>query len=171
MSLSLRNRKNDAELSDGQGFESELWRVNWKSLGYPYCGVYVITTDSLYPCKIGISSTPGKRIADLQVAHWRPIQISGYRWAENAIAARKVEKEAHAILNANSKRLMGEWFDIPVDKAVEAIDWAALSVGVDLRTDVPDRFVLGEIHEARRKRHWRRMKDAPDSLDDDMDID
>jgi hypothetical protein len=141
MRASTKRNQNDYNYgfwANGKSGAENLWRVNWKANGFPYCGVYVITTDSLYPCKIGLSQNPVKRLASLQTAHWRPIQISGYRWCESQADALKVEQEAHRILEANGKELLGEWFDIRVEAAVEAMEFAALTVGVALNNHVPD---------------------------------
>lgn len=137
MQASPKRQHNDP----GLGFtslERELWRINWKTNGYPYCGVYVITTDSLYPCKIGISINPIKRLANLQTSHWRPLQISGYRWCESQADAVKVEAKAHDILTDEGKALLGEWFDVRVEKAVEAMEWAALTLNVALNKHIPN---------------------------------
>jgi hypothetical protein len=115
----------------------QLWRVDWKREQLPYCGVYVISTDSLFPCKIGVSVNPAKRLASLQTSHWRGLQISEYRWCETVADATRVEREAHKILRAHDKALLGEWFDVRPSEAVEAMEWAALTVGATLRSDIP----------------------------------
>ena len=118
--------------------EENLWRTDWKRNGYPYCGVYVISTDSLIPCKIGISVNPIKRLMSLQTAHWRPLQISGYRWCAHQSDALKVEQKAHMILREDGKELLGEWFDIRPSQAVDVIEWASKMIEVEVRSDCPD---------------------------------
>lgn len=151
MRAASRRQHNDYNYGIQDNDPQQLWRINWKDYGFPYCGVYVITTDSLYPCKIGISVNPVKRLLSLQTSHWRPLQISGYRWCENAADAKKVEKEAHEILKEGGKSLMGEWFDIRVDKALEAIDWAGVTLSVVVNNFIPDehdvRMALYEIRD------------------------
>ena len=90
------------------------------------------------PCKIGISVCPSKRLTQLQTSHWRELQISEYRWVETVADAGKIEKEAHNILRSNGKALMGEWFDVRPSEALQAVEWAALTVGANLHTDPPN---------------------------------
>lgn len=131
----FRKRDEDHDLSkDGPEF---LWRVDWKKHGLPYCGVYVISTDSLNPCKIGVAQNAVRRLTNLQIAHWRLLQVSEYRWVESSAAAFAVEKEAHSILSANGKGLLGEWFDVRPKEAVEAIEWAGLTLGIEINNHAP----------------------------------
>lgn len=95
--------------------------------------VYVIGADRTdFPVKVGYSRKPESRLSSLQMGIWFYIHILGMRYVESEPQARKVEKEAHKILSASGKALLGEWFDASPAKAVEAIEWAALTVGVDL---------------------------------------
>lgn len=116
----------------------QIWRVDWQARGYPFCGVYVISPDSLTPCKVGVSKNAMKRIIDLQIAHWRPIQVSEYRWCKSVADAVKVEKQTHVILREAGRELMGEWFDVRPKAALEAMEWAALTLNIELRSDFPD---------------------------------
>lgn len=114
---------------------SELWRINWKREGYPYCGIYVISPDNRWPSKIGISQNPAKRVIELQVACWRKLDIAEYCFAADMAAARLVEQKSHEILIESDRLMQGEWFDMRPDKAMDVIKFAALKVGVELRTD------------------------------------
>lgn len=138
MRPALRRRHNDEGPGTQPTNPDELWRVNWRQIGLPYCGVYVITTDSLYPCKVGVSVNPVKRLTTLQTSHWRPLQISGYRWAETANDAKAIEKEVHRALAEKGKALLGEWFDVRVPEAVEAIEWASMMTNIPVHRHIPD---------------------------------
>jgi hypothetical protein len=125
----------------------QMWRIDWKREGLPYCGVYVISTDSLTPCKVGVSVNPSKRLATLQTSHWRELQVSEYRWCETVADAGRVEKEAHNILRANGKALLGEWFDVRPTEAVEIIEWAALTVGAAIHAEPPNDSIRQRLQE------------------------
>ncbi len=142
MKLTKKRRHNDfseqSRIVESSDMASALWRINWKKLGFQYCGVYVITTDSLYPCKIGISQNPASRVANLQTAHWRQIQITEYRWCRNVHDAKKIEEAAHRFLAEKDKQLLGEWFDVRPKEAVEAIEWASLMENIEVNSGVPE---------------------------------
>lgn len=142
MKLTRRTRQGSGgkfeHYSDWADLYKGLWRVDWKDAGYPYCGIYVITADNGWPCKIGISQNPVKRLLSLQSANWRKIDIQEYRYCENAVQARAVEQKAHEMLHGDGKSLLGEWFDCRPDQAIEVIQFAADVLGVSLRTDIPD---------------------------------
>jgi hypothetical protein len=133
----LTGQRRQREQPSALHLEDQIWRVNWKDLGYPYCGIYVITTDAMWPCKIGISQNPIKRLNALQIAHWRPLQISGYFYLPNMHEAKKLETATHRRVKGLGKNLSGEWFDMRVPEAIEHIQWAALELNSDIRRDVP----------------------------------
>ena len=144
--LSNKRRKGEGGRLAGTGpLEDHLWRVDWKVHGLPYCGVYVITTDSLAPSKIGISVNPGKRLAALQTSHWRMLQITEYRWCATVADAVRIEKEAHRILSGDDKALMGEWFDVRANQAADVVDFAGQLLGIEVRKDIPDEDVRKKL--------------------------
>ena len=83
--------------------------------------------------KIGISTNPSARLAQLQTASATPLKIeyvgalrcSGYA----------IEAEAHRTLAGY--RLEGEWFRCPVDMAVAAIGAAAFRLGEPIASGNP----------------------------------
>lgn len=135
----LRCREDDGvRLHEPDRVAEQLWRVDWRREGLPYCGVYVISTDSLNPCKIGVSINAEKRLASLQTSHWRQLQVSEYRWCNTVDQAFRIEREAHQILKSNGKALLGEWFDVRPSDAIQAMEWAALTHNIELHSGIPD---------------------------------
>lgn len=114
-----------------------LWRINWKAEGLPYCGVYAISPDNRWPTKIGVSIAPAKRVVELQTASWKRLDVAEYAYCESFKEARAVEKKAHEMLAADGAALHGEWFDIKPDKAMEVVRFAANTLNIGLRTDIP----------------------------------
>lgn len=97
------------------------------------------------------------------------MDIAEYRYAENAAKAREVEKSVHRMLTEDGKLLEGEWFDIKPEKAIETIEFAAGSLGIELRSDIPDEVVkkaIDELLSMRSKlvvyRIWDPRKLTPD---------
>lgn len=118
--------------------QDHLWRVDWKAYGYPYCGIYAVSPDNRWPTKIGISTIPSQRVAALQTACWRRLDIAAYVYCDSVKDARAVEQKTHKILSDDAKIMNGEWFDIKPDKAMEVVSFAAATLGIEIRNDVPD---------------------------------
>ncbi len=71
-------------------------------------GVYVIESHGLY--KIGHANDVYNRLAALQTGNPRPLRILGYVRCWDGKEAYELEKKLHA--NFNSKRGIGEWFEL-----------------------------------------------------------
>jgi len=70
--------------------------------------------------KIGISRDPEKRLRQLQLANPGEVRILHLRAFSTRPSAAFVERALHKKFAAH--RLLGEWFDIPADRAVKALD-------------------------------------------------
>lgn len=132
-----------------------LWRIDWKELGYPFCGVYAIAPQERRPTKIGITYRGGyQRLKVIQNAHWQKMEVVDYWYCDNLSTAKRVEKKVHSILKM--RRLRGEWFDIGSEGAVAIIERAAKIASADLRKEPPDeriRLIL-EAEPARQQKLW-----------------
>lgn len=146
--------------------EKELWRVNWRQHGLPYCGIYAVSPDNRWPTKIGISQNPVKRLISLQNSHWRKLDIWEYRYAENFVAARKIEAKAHEMLRSEGKCLQGEWFDIRPDKALEVIEFAAMTLGVEICSAIPNNDVALALSTFSSKANLKAHVAHMDELED-----
>jgi len=80
--------------------------------------IYAAYWDDFGPVKIGISNTPTRRLADLQVACPYRLKMDSFECSEEYQAADK-ESDVHRSLSC--QRMSGEWFDITVREATEAI--------------------------------------------------
>jgi hypothetical protein len=94
--------------------------------------IYVIRADNGL-LKIGISSNPNARLAQLQTSS--PFKLSIAYVAALRCDGRTVEAAAHRTLA--SYRQSGEWFDCPADMAVAAIGAAAYRLGEPLASGDP----------------------------------
>lgn len=89
--------------------------------------VYVISGEH-GAVKIGISSNPTARRAELQTGSPHGLFLESAMWAgENAF---EIEQEAHAILA--SYRMPGEWFHVSREAALAAVCGAAARLGLPL---------------------------------------
>ena len=90
--------------------------------------IYVIGGDH-GRSKIGISSNPNARMAQLSTASAFPLSFA-YIGAAQSNNATNIEHEAHAILDRY--RVNGEWFSCPTEMAIAAVHGAAAKVGEKL---------------------------------------
>ena len=117
--------------------EPNLWRIDWKKSGFDFCCVYVIGPDKKWPMKIGISTSPAKRLNAMQTALWDPLVVHKLYFANSSAEAREVEQAAHQWLREKGKALLGEWFDARPDDAAAAVEFAALMTGIEISKEPP----------------------------------
>lgn len=85
------------------------------------CFVYVI--DGPHAVKVGQSTTPEKRLRELQFATGHSDLTLASVWALSSSEAYRVERLAHALL-ARFRNGHGEWFDCHPLDAVAAVRYA-----------------------------------------------
>ena len=78
-------------------------------------------------------------MAELQTSHWKRLVVTHCFWTPSVADARKVEKKAHALIKDEPNGfLLGEWFNKKPHEAAEVVQFAALSVNVDLGDTIED---------------------------------
>lgn len=138
--------------------KENLWLVNWRAYGLPYCSIYVVCADNRWPCKIGISTFPEKRVKSLQTSVWRPLHVSRCYWAPTIKEARRLEQAVHRRLTEDSRWLHGEWFDMRPDGAREMIEFVAMVDGVDISDQIQDETIARDVHMAANLYHDPKRK-------------
>lgn len=83
--------------------------------------VYVVRQAKTNYIKIGVSDDPEERIRYLQTSSPSLLSIHYVIDCQSSGDALKVERLLHE--RYKSKRLEGEWFDIPYFKVIEDLDW------------------------------------------------
>lgn len=147
MKRTLNERRLADELKQRElqrGSDQELWRVPWKDFGFAYCGVYLICQRTRWPVKIGISECASRRLSGLQSSHWSELMVGRYWLCESRRWAKEVETAAHDRLESGH-RLLGEWFDIDIEKAASVVEFSAQVVGVELATGIPETDKYKEV--------------------------
>lgn len=125
--------------------------VDWKKRGLPYCTVYVITTEDEWPIKIGIAVCPVKRVANLQTAHWKRLMVWAAGWCPTIADARRLERKCHQSATELDLWLLGEWFALKPQKALEMVRFNATIVGVEFNETFPEGDVVAK---------WEGYRDA-----------
>jgi T5orf172 domain len=80
-------------------------------------------------CKIGVSTNPTARLAQLKTASAFPIPFA-FIGGTDGTSGYAIEQEAHRILDRC--RAEGEWFQCPPELAIAAINGAAAKLGEKL---------------------------------------
>lgn len=131
-----------------------LWLVDWKAMGSDRYCVYVISPDSQWPVKVGISSSPKNRLSGLQSAYWRRLEVAECFWVETKSDALEIERAVHDHFAEKGKWLLGEWVDARAAEAREQVEWASVISGIPVSSAVPEDaqdYVQGVI-----TRYWPR---------------
>lgn len=155
----------EANLVRGEKREGvdNVWLVNWKEVGLPYCSIYVVSADNSWPCKIGISTYAEKRVRALQTSVWRPLYVPRCYWAPTVKEAKRLEYAVHKRLTEDSRWLHGEWFDLRPDKAAEMIEFVALVEGIEISDKIEDPELAAQVHANLNFYHDpKRMMDIKD---------
>lgn len=98
-------------------------------------GIYVITTDDGFPCKVGVSNDLKMRLGTLQTGNWNRLRASWFtfvvnqRWAGSSLnvwaaasnAADAFELQIHEKMRELDLHLSGEWFAVDEEDCVEVI--------------------------------------------------
>lgn len=89
--------------------------------------LYLITTETGGPLKVGIASDPVVRFATLQHAHFEPLRLYRFWWLPGFPISSRIE---HAFKKHFASHLIrGEWFDVPARSAVAFVEATIRSIG------------------------------------------
>ena len=102
------------------GFEEFIRKQGFHS-------IYLVTTETDNPVKVGIAKDPVKRLCDLQSANFTPIRLHRFWWMPGKKITVRIES---AFKNHfQSKNIRGEWFDLPLPTAEAFIEASIRSLG------------------------------------------
>ena len=125
--------------------EKHVWLVDWRRYKLPYCSIYVVSPDGNWPCKVGISTNPYKRLISLQTSVWKPLKVIGCYWAKTVKEAREVEKQVHKRLSEDNVWLHGEWFDMRPKDAKEMIEFVSAVEGLEINDTIDNEEVIQDL--------------------------
>lgn len=112
------------------------------------CSVYIISTESNFPCKIGIAKFPQKRLTGLQGGNPERLYIrhllsTDTHWAERI--------ERYALYLLKDYRLLGEWVNVSVDEALKYIAIAVAELEAKVSNKASD-------FQSNSVTHWTRSE-------------
>lgn len=117
--------------------EDHVWMANWREMKLPYCSIYVIAPIDGWPCKIGVSTFPLKRVMGLQTSVWKQLEVKFSAFMATTQVARDLERRCHQALSDQSKWLHGEWFDLRPEAAIDLVRFEAELAGIELQERLP----------------------------------
>ena len=103
-----------------------VWLADWRALKLPYCSVYIIAPIDGWPCKIGISTNPMKRVNTLQTSVWKQLEV---KWCGYLTTVHDGSWNlAHRVLGPRS----GCTADgLTPDRAADLVEFEAMMGGLD----------------------------------------
>jgi hypothetical protein len=120
--------------------------------------LYLVTTESETPVKVGIAADPLVRFNCHQSSNFVALRLHRAWWLPGRPISKRIEKAFKE--HFNSRNVRGEWFDIPLAEA-EAFIEAGIS---KLCTwGVPEIDVV-ELMDHRARQHFPLPPDAPSPL-------
>lgn len=124
--------------------EDHVWMANWRDMKLPYCSIYVIAPIDGWPCKIGVSTFPLKRVMGIQTSVWKQLEVKFCAFTSSTQVARDLERRCHQSLSDQSKWLHGEWFDLRPEAAADLVRFEAELAGIEIHEKLPSE---GDIYD------------------------
>jgi len=120
--------------------------------------IYLITTETDAPVKVGIAADPRSRFGDIQSAHFVVLRLHRAWWLPGRPISKRVENAFKK--HFKSRNVRGEWFDIPLSDGEAFIEG---EIG-KLRTWGVQEIDVIELMDHRARQHLPLPQDAPSPL-------
>lgn len=124
-----------------QGFCEFISKKGFHSL-------YLVTTETDAPIKVGIAEDPVKRLGDLQTANFHKLHLHRFWWLPGRLISERIERAFKDHFSA--RRIRGEWFDLLLPEAEAFVEAAIRSLGT---WGVRDVDVVEFMEHSERRRH------------------
>lgn len=109
-------------------------------------GIYIVTTEDGFPCKVGVTNKLRERVGQIQTGNWNKLKASWFSfvlnedwragrlsiWAAFNTAAPRLERAVHRTLRELDLGLEGEWFAISDEDCRKVIAKVAEETGLRL---------------------------------------
>jgi len=141
----------DAVVSRPHGSQEFIDKKGFHSL-------YLVTTDTDNPVKVGIAKNPEKRMADIQTSNFNSLRMHRFWWMPGQPITARIESafKCHFQL----QNLRGEWFDLPLSTAEAFIEASIRSLGT---WGVRQSDIVGYM-DHRERQKYKVPLDAPTPL-------
>lgn len=89
--------------------------------------LYLVTTDTDHPVKVGIAEDPLRRLSDLQTSNFTSLHIHRFWWMPGRRITARIESAFKD--HFQSQNIRGEWFDLALPTAEAFIEASIRSLG------------------------------------------
>ncbi len=138
-------------MSRPRGFQEFIKKKGFHSL-------YLVTTDTDNPVKVGIATDPLRRMRQLQTSNFMSLRIHRFWWMPGQPITARVESAFKCHFQPQNVR--GEWFDLPLSTAEEFIEASIRSLDT---WGVRQSDLVGYMDHRERQRYGVPL-DAPTPL-------
>ena len=109
--------------------------------------LYLVTTESATPVKVGIAVNPSHRFASIQSSNFVQLRLHRFWWVAGRQISVRIEGDFKE--HFSGRCIRGEWFDVPLPEAVAFIEAGVRAIGT---WGVAEEEVVRLMdHNARRK--------------------
>ena len=120
--------------------------------------LYLVTTESATPVKVGIAANPHARFASHQSSNFVQLRLHRFWWVAGRQISVRIEGDFKE--HFSGRCIRGEWFDVPLPEAVAFIEAGVRAIGT---------WGVAEEEVVRLMDHYARQKlsmppDAPSPL-------
>ena len=102
------------------GFQDFIRKQGFHSL-------YLVTTETENPVKVGIAEDPMDRLGALRSANFVPLRMHRFWWMPGKKVTVRIESAFKS--HFHSRNVRGEWFDLPLPTAEGFIEASIFSLG------------------------------------------
>ncbi len=110
----------DAVVGRPRGFQEFINKKGFHSL-------YLVTTDTDNPVKVGIAKNPEKRMADIQTSNFVSLRMHRFWWMPGKPVTARIECAFKCHFQPQNVR--GEWFDLSLSTAEAFIETSIRCLG------------------------------------------
>ena len=90
-------------------------------------GLYLVSTETGFPIKVGITSNPVGRLSELQVGNFNQLQVHRFWWLPGRRISARIERGFKDHFKHHNVR--GEWFETPLSEAERFIEDTIRDIG------------------------------------------
>ena len=89
--------------------------------------LYLVTTESATPVKVGIAANPHARFASHQSSNFVQLRLHRFWWVAGRQISVRIEGDFKE--HFSGRCIRGEWFDVPLPEAVAFIEAGVRAIG------------------------------------------
>jgi hypothetical protein len=109
-------------------FSTKPEREIFSKLGF--CSVYAAGPNGGRPLRIGVSANLQSSLKTMQLGCWKELQVHHIIWVDGELLANRIASDVCDVFDKGNRRLVGSWFDVTAEFAVQAMRLATDRSGI-----------------------------------------